>query len=450
MGSSKARLARALAGLLVLPFLPTGLFASERGAREPVTLFLHQRGYVAGGSGSATTLTDAAVAAFARARPDVLVEIVGIPWTREGDLKLRAALLGGGRIDLFRVTNDQLPDFVPRRRHLLSPVENRLTEADRADIAPSALDAVRVRGAAMAWPLWSTAIVLIANEAILEDRGVTTPDGRPMSWEEFLDALARCAHERPDGSRVDGFTAPARPPLFEWSPLLWAHCAPLFSPADSVSDAGPDAGPDDAADDGGASADPFAPCAEAALARVAELRERGLVPAAFGIENQPEAWARFLEGRVAFLMTTPAFLRNAEGKGVRLRVLPPPSGDAGRAVTTGALGCFAVVAHDDDPARTDAAHDLARYLTSARVAEDVPGWYLAPPVRRSVPGFYDRPPYDALAPVVPTAMYIDPPGESGFLERSIVPDFQAVLLGSKSPRAALDSIRAALARASLD
>ncbi len=414
------------------------LFIGGEIRAEPQVLYFYQRGYVAGGEGTPTRLTDSALAGFARRNPSIKVKIVGLPWSREGDLKLRAVLLNRGKIDCFRVTNDQLPDFIPRTGILLSPIDPYLTVADRDDFNPSALNAVRHNGKIMAWPLWSTALVLIGNPSIMQERGVepASPD-HPWSWEQFVEALRQTTFRRSDGSEVWGLTAPARPPLFEWSPLLWANVGPIFlSRETSEENSGSNLG--------------LASGLGSALQKVSELRELGVLVPSFGIDDQPTAQDQFLSGRAAFILSSPAFIRTLASKKMPYVILPPPMGDFGKPITTGALGCFAVVAHPENPARTQAAHRLARYLTSAEVADDAPGWYLAPPVRRSVKSFENDPDYKGLMEIVRTAVYMNPPGGVGFLETTVIPKFQAVLLGELPPDRAILDIRSAYARKALD
>lgn len=443
---------RALALAAILIALCMGVRHSSADAGQKI--YFYQRGYVAGSASASTQLTDRAIEVFERRHPEIDIEIVGVPWTKEGDLKQRAALLHRRKIDLFRVTNDQLPAFIPRTGNLLSPVDPWLTADDLADFSPGALDAVRHGGQIMAWPLWSTAIPLIGNRRIMSERGLAPPAGRPWTWDEFIDIARRATFRREDGVMVHGLTSAARPPLFEWSPLLFAHSGSIFAGGPG----GPGGGGASTGAEGeaGAEAEPeadgdlqFAPGLAEALARVAQLRKLGVVPPSFGIDDQPAAQKQFREGRAAFILATPGFIRTLSGLQFPYVLLPPPTGALGRPITTGALGCFAVVAHPEAPEREAAAHALARYLTSAEIADDVEGWYLATPVRQSVKSFSEDPAYAGLMEIARTAVYMNAPGGAGFVEDTLIPELQAALMGEREPDEALDRIQKAYARREL-
>ncbi len=420
-------LLRNITQVILFVFGMVGLSSAE-------TIYLYQRGYVAGGEGASTTLTDAAVAAFQEDHPEVDVHIIGLPWSREGDLKLRAVLLNRRKVDVFRLAHDELPGFIPAKGQLLSPIDPFLTPEDRDDISPGALTALTYNGSIMAWPLWSTAIPLLANADLMAERGIEPPEDRPWTWPEFLDVLQRATFTRDDGTKIVGFTTAARPPLFEWSPLLFAHAGPIFPGVDPANPA-PEI--------------TFAPGLADALAAVANLKTLNVVPPSFGTDDQTAAQGQFLDGRAVFMTTTPGFIRTLAARDFPYRILPPPTGAWGEPITVGAMGCFAVVDQPKDPERTAAAHALARYLTSSEIADDVPGWYLAPPVRKSVESFANDPMYAGLMPIVQTSVYLTPPGGPGFVGKTLIPKFQAAIIGAQPPADALDDIRDAYRRSAL-
>jgi len=393
-----------------------------------VEIVLFQRGYVAGGTGPATELTDAAVKAFRARRPDVTVKVAGVPWGKEGDLKLRTALLARRRIDCFRLAHDQLPAFLPRAGRLLAPVDPYLSAADRADFGAAALAAVSREGRVWAWPLWSTALALVANQDLLTRHQIQPPPGRPWTWAEFRDVLKRVS-----SGKTHGLNAAARPPLFEWAPLLLTHCGPLFVEGAPLASDG---------------TIPLAPHLAQALSRVCALREAGLLAPGFGVDDDSAVQADFLAGRTAFLLTSPGFIKTLVRQKFPFAILPPPTGDWGRPITTGALGCFAVV-DAGDAARTRAAQALCRFLTSAEIARAVPGWYLAPPARGSIPSFYDQPATGPLAAILKTTHYLTPPVSGGFMDGTLIPNLQAALLGERTPEQAIAAIQSAARRAVL-
>lgn len=417
---------------LLTIFLCLTLLATCTTPATATEIRFFQRGYIEGGSAPATQLTDAAVEAFTANHPGIAVKIVGVPWGKEGDLKLRAALLARRKIDCFRLAHDQLPAFIPRKGQLLAPADPFMSDADRADFGQTALDAVTHRGKVMAWPLWSTAITLIANPDLLARAGIQLPDGRPWTWQEFLDTLERLdGLTTDDGRPIAPFNAASRPPLFEWAPLLMAHCGPLFVSGEH----------DEAL--------PLAADLAGALTRVQALCNSQQVAASFGVDDGHAAQKGFIDGRTALLMSSPGVIRELVARKAPFTILPVPTGDFGQPITTGALGCIAVV-DCGNPERVAAAHALARFLTSAEIADAVPGWYLAPPARRSVRSFYDNPAYAPLADILPTARYLTPPVSAGFMETTFIPHaLNAVLDASSDPRQALDNLRAAAARRTL-
>jgi multiple sugar transport system substrate-binding protein len=269
-------------------------------------------------------------------------------------------------------------------------------------------------------------LYLVANPKILQEYGITPPPmERPWTWDEFKAVLRKLNAPRPGGERVYPFNAPAQGSIFEWSPLLFAHCGPVFIEGQS------------AAPDGTL---PLAPHLDQALGEVAGLVREGLTAPSFGTDDQQEAWAGFLAGRTALLMTSPAFLKTLVQKNVPHVILPPPMGKLGQPITTGAVGCLAVVA-SGVPERVKAAHTLARWLTSAEIAQSVPGWYLAPPARASVTSFYDQPAYRPLRALMPTARYMMPPVSAGFMESILIPKLAAAALGQATPEAAIKEIQ---------
>ncbi|HAJ36522.1 MAG TPA: hypothetical protein DCL15_12615 [Chloroflexi bacterium] len=390
-------------------------------ASEPVKIVFYQRGYVEGGTDAGSVNTAKAIEVFEQNNPDIDVEIVGIPWTAEGDTKLETALAGGTDINIFRVTSPNLPRYA--KQGILSEITPYLTDEDKADFYESAFQVATVDGKVWAWPLWVTAISLFANTDILAERGVDLPTiDKPWTWDEFVAAAKQLTYTREDGTQVYGFTASSKWGAVEYYPLMYIDGGRILSPD-------------------GKQFVQNQPEGVSALDKIASLAlEHKVTPPDFGTVDQAGVRAQFKDNRtVALLMSTPGFIPDLENSGFPLAVLPPPMGDMGKLVTNGAFGLFAVVDVEDD-AKEAAAHKLARYLTDSQVAQDVQGWQLAPGLRRSNTAYATTPNREVVAKLVEYGVYEAPVATSAELGAQYGAALQAIILGEQTAQEAMEAI----------
>lgn len=388
---------------------------------EPVTITFYQRGYVEGGEDAGSVNTKLAVDAFMAAHPNITVNIVGIPWTAEGDTKLETALASGQDINVFRVTSPNLPRYA--KQGVLSAIEPYLTDEDRADFYESGFDVARVDGEVWAWPLWVTAISIFANTELFEERGVELPSMEdPWTYDEFVEAAKQLTWTRDDGTEQYGFTSSSKWGAVEYYPLMYIDGGRILS-AD------------------GKTFVQNQPEGVSAMQKVADLAlVHKVTPPDFGTVDQAGVRSQFSERRsVAMLMSTPGFLPDLQGMDFPLAVLPPPIGDSGTLVTNGAFGLFAVVDVEDDAAEA-AGHELAKYLTGAQVAEDVPGWQLAPGLRRSNTAYATDEQRQVIADLVEYGVYEAPVPVSNEINTMYGAALQSIILGQQTAQEALDEI----------
>jgi len=400
---------------------PTGGEGAAAPSSEPTTIVFYQRGYVEGGTDAGSVNTAKAVEIFEQNNPDINVEIVGIPWTAEGDTKLETALAGGTDINVFRVTSPNLPRYA--KQGILSEITPYLTDDDKADFYESAFQVATVDGKVWAWPLWVTAISLFANTDILAERGVELPTmEKPWTWDEFVAAAKQLTYTKDDGTQVYGFTASSKWGAVEYYPLMYIDGGRILS-ADGTQ---------------------FVqnqPEGVSALDKIASLAlEHKVTPPDFGTVDQAGVRSQFKDMQsVALLMSTPGFIPDLEGSGFPLAVLPPPTGDMGSLVTNGAFGLFAVVDVEDE-AKEAAAHKLASYLTGSQVAQDVEGWQLAPGLRRSNTSYATTPNREVIAKLVEYGVYEAPVATSAELGAQYGAALQAIILGESTAQEAMDAI----------
>ncbi|MCX7841323.1 MAG: extracellular solute-binding protein, partial [Anaerolineae bacterium] len=198
-------------------------------APQPVTITFYQRGYTAGGTDATSVTTDKAIEIFQKNNPHIKINIVGIPWTAEGDTKLEAALSAKTDINVFRVTSPNLPRYA--KQGILSEITPFLTEEDKKDFYESGFQVATVDGKVWAWPLWVTAITNFVNTDILKERGVEPPTmQKPWTWDQFVEACKKLTFKRADGTQVYGFTSSSKWGAVEYYPLMYIDGGRILSP----------------------------------------------------------------------------------------------------------------------------------------------------------------------------------------------------------------------------
>ncbi|MCL4488600.1 MAG: extracellular solute-binding protein [Chloroflexi bacterium] len=403
------------------PLAPTSPAATQAPAAKQITITFYQRGYVAGGNDATAITTDKAVEIFQKNNPNVKIQVVGIPWTAEGDTKLEAALAAKSGINVFRVTSPNLPRYA--KQGVLSNIDPYLTDEDKKDFYPSGFDVARVDGKIWAWPLWVTAITNFANTDIFKERGVALPTmDKPWTWDQFVEAAKKLTFKRADGTQVYGFTASSKWGAVEYYPLLYIDGGRILSPD-------------------GTKFVENQPEGISALQKLADLALVDKVtPPDFGTVDQAGVRAQFKDRKtVAILMSTPGFIPDLEKENFPLAVIPPPMGAMNKLVTNGAFGLYAVV-NTGDADTLKAAHQFAKYLTGSQVAKDVPGYQLAPGLRKSNTGYSTNANRAVVAKMVEYGVYEAPVATSAELGNNYGAALQAIILGKKTPKQAMDEI----------
>jgi len=386
-----------------------------------VTITFYQRGYTEGGNDATSITTAKAIEIFQKNNPNVKVNIVGIPWTTEGDTKLEAALAAKTDINIFRVTSPNLPRYA--QQGILSEITPFLTAEDKADFYPSGFQVATVNGKVWAWPLWVTAISIFANTDIFKERNVALPTlEKPWSWDEFVAAAKQLTFKRADGTQIYGFTSSSKWGAVEYYPLMYIDGGRILSPD-------------------GKKFVQNSPEGISALQKIADLAlVHKVTPPDFGTVDQATVRTQFKDRRtVAMLMSTPGFIPDLDKEKFPLAVIPPPVGKLGKTVTNGAFGLYAVV-NVADKDQVKAAHDLARYLTGSQVAKDIPGWQLAPGLRKSNTGYATDANRAMIAKLVEYGVYEAPVATSAELGNTYGAALQAIILGKKTAKEAMDEI----------
>jgi multiple sugar transport system substrate-binding protein len=370
-------------------------------------------GYQPGGAGLGGRLMDAAIAKFQEANPDIKVEITGYPGNQEGFTRLSQAVQSGSAVDVFRLPSDVLPQLV--KDDLVAPIDEYLTEEDKADIYPNLLQSVTVDGKAYAWPLWVPPVGMYLNLDVFEEKGVEPPTG-DWTYDEFVEVAKQLTFTRDDGTQVYGYTALIDPGVVNaWPIILGDGALPISQDNTQYTWNTPEG--------------------ISGLKKLVDLAQvHKVVPPNFGAQTLEDVQGAFKNKTVAMYSEPSGASSGYASENINFEVISMPIGASGKPITAGGIGLISV-AQSDDAAKVQAGMDLARYLTSAQVEEDVPGFYLAPGARKSVEV---KPPIDKFAPFVEYC-YITPITTTWPQIRTILhPQIQNAIFGQITPEAALN------------
>lgn len=381
-----------------------------------MTLDYWALGYMSKGGNPTGRLTDAAVAAFIQAHKNVKISVTGYTGDVSSFTKLTQAVQSGSGVDVFRVPSDNLSTLT--QQNLVAPIDDFLTADDRADMYPDLLAAVATDGKHYAWPLWVPPIGMFLNLDIFQERNVEPPSD-DWTYEQFVEIAQKLTFKRANGEQVYGFTGIIDPFTVNTWPIIMSDGAlPVtqvrgkwsytFNTAQGIS----------------------------GLQKLVDLaRKYKVTPPDFGSQTSPDVDAGFGQRKVyAMYCSYSGDSTIYKAQNMSFTVKAMPIGGSGKHITSGGIGLIAV-AQNQDSERVKTSMALARYLTSTQVAQDVPGYYLAPGARKSVKV---DPPISLFSPMVANIWL--PPNIPGWpqIRNVLHPNLQKAVLGQLSASDALN------------
>ena len=126
------------------------------------------------------------IAEFEQQNPGIKVELTKLTWAR-GQEKLKIASLGGNYPDIAPGTVPLL--FI--KENLIASVDEYLSEEDRRDYFPAALDAFKVKGKIYGWPWYMGGQLLYINNDLFAQAEVEPPVNGRWSIAEFQQKMQK-------------------------------------------------------------------------------------------------------------------------------------------------------------------------------------------------------------------------------------------------------------------
>jgi multiple sugar transport system substrate-binding protein len=223
----KKHLTAAMALLLLLTGIPT--FAQAQDPEITLTWWINPwrirpPGFPADGSPTGEEFARYISEEFEALHPNVTVKFEIVPNQGFGE-KVTTAFFAGNAPDVIKDLQWN-PDWA--RQGLLAPIDDYLTDEDRADLIDYTLESGLVDGEHYIWP-WNNSnngmgSTMLLNPAIFEERGVELPaePGRHWTLEEFLDAAEQLTFDRDGDGTTDVYALTLAAQDTE-NMLAWLH-----------------------------------------------------------------------------------------------------------------------------------------------------------------------------------------------------------------------------------
>ncbi|MDK2971893.1 MAG: multiple sugar transport system substrate-binding protein [Candidatus Sumerlaeota bacterium] len=377
------------------------------------------------------------IAEFEHLNPDVHVELTKLSWAKGGERLDIAAFAGrppdiaGSTLTLKYVEAGLLE---PLDSYLDEPIPGMDGKTWREDIHPSILNAVQWQGQTWAMPWYKEGFVILLNRDILEERGVEPPENGQWTWDEFLAAMRKLTFDRDGDGKIDVYGIG-----FSTGKEKWEAYSFLFAEGMQILDpTGRHMVIDSEATRRG-------------IQRLLtmEYDEQVSLPGAGGIQDDT-TWTAFstrdrklaatCQGLWAIKAVTIQNQRLEETRAARPDAtdLPPPLRIAvalfpqmpgqPQIMASYGTGSYMIFKRPTDPARTEAAVRLARFLTLERGQEINREAGLLPCRISHLNVLADVPLYEDIVPLLPKA--ISPPTHPAWqqLDQVIGEQLQLVLL----------------------
>ncbi|HHT28522.1 MAG TPA: sugar ABC transporter substrate-binding protein [Firmicutes bacterium] len=181
------------------------------------------------GDGTRTLYDEVIIPEFEKQNPDIELTIVLHPWTAR-DEKMILGFISGSGPDIAYLNLDFFRGFIAQG--MLEPLDRYLTEEDKQDFMPSALNAMTFDGQLWGFPIIQSAIIPMINTTAFEETGMD-PGKPPSNWEELESAAVKLTRlsDNPARSRYGlQWSQGATTTNVSFNPFLWSAGGDIFAP----------------------------------------------------------------------------------------------------------------------------------------------------------------------------------------------------------------------------
>ncbi|MGB7605198.1 MAG: extracellular solute-binding protein [Lutisporaceae bacterium] len=290
---------------------------------------------------------------FEKLHPGVYIDFKELD-VASGATLLKAAANTGAYPDVAPIGSD----FYFMYEGMLENLNPYITEAEKSDFIPSALESATYKGSLYGLPWMMTGYTLLLNTQLFNERNVPIPENGNWTYEQFVEALKQLTYNanKKKGADVFGFNSYVQAGSYNLYGFLMSDGAEVVSrDLDEYTFYGPQA--------------------VSGLQRLWELKHiYKVTPPQFGEMTSSEAWASFVNGKVAVYPAnswTIPYLRNLSTGSFEFTVANYPTGKEEVPVSIGESVCSFGVFKQKDENKRKMCIEFVKFLTAAEAQEEL-------------------------------------------------------------------------------
>lgn len=320
-------------------------------------------------NGTKLSWMTAKVKAFEKQHPGVYIDFKELDLS-SGSTLLKAAASTGAPPDVAPVGSD----YYFLSHGYLEELDPYITDTDKKDFLPSALESASYNGKLYGMPWMMTGYTLLLNTSLFSEKNVPLPQDGKWTYQQFVEAAKQLTYDtnRKGGPDIFGFNTAIQPGSYTVYGFLMGDGAEVISRQD-------------------ASYEFDGPAALSGLQKLCQLKNlHKVTPENFGGATQGEVLSSFITGKAA-IITAGSWsipqLRNLQSGSLEFTTAYYPAGSTEMPLTIGSSTCSFAVFKQKDEAKRAMCVEFIKFLTAAEGQESLKDYgYL--PVRKSGSDLY--------------------------------------------------------------
>lgn len=322
-------------------------------------------------NGTRLTWISTKIKQFEKLHPGVYIDFKELD-VNNGSILLRAAGKTGAYPDVAPIGSD----YYLMSKGLLEELDGAITELEKADFLPGAIESASYDSKLYGLPWMMTGYTMLLNTQLFSEKNVALPQDGNWTYEQFTEAVLQLTYDtnRKKGPDVYGFNTSIQSGSYNNYGMLMSDGAEIISNENGryVFDS---------------------PEALSGFQKLYQLKYHyNVTPDNFGEATQGEILNSFINGKTA-VITAPSwtipYIRNLSTGSMEFTTANYPTGKAGIAVTIGSSTCSFGVLKQKDESKREMCIEFIKHLTSAEGQEELKNYGYFP-VRKSGENLYQN------------------------------------------------------------